>query len=308
MPKTLKQLKEEKPDDGAVTVAKPRSSKGVRSGSRAPSRLAAIITRGLTTSYPIKRKKFYARDISHCYRQAASFLLVSEEFKADGSAAGSFYMNTGTAVHDTIAQAFRQAGVSVAEEFKLAEMGLTVGGRIDNIIKLGDEYAIVEIKTCGELPSSPKPEHKAQAMFYSLATGIRKVFVLYASRSIASFGGDLKMTEYELVTTDDELYEVAFNASVSYFSALSGKRPPMPTYFTARSKCGFCPFMDKCWDGATLDGVEDMTPSEFLKVTSLASDFAKRLMGTIEARRIQTEGTLARLIEQAKETKDEPTV
>jgi hypothetical protein len=222
--------------------------------------------------------------------------LVSKEVEGYGSAASSFYFANGNASHDVIADGFDKAGILVCSEFHLPDVGLNLGGRIDNVIEVDGGYALVEIKTCGTLPTKAKPQNLAQAMVYSLITGIDRIFIFYISRSVASFDGRLKSAEFEVVPSQEDLASTAYRMCVAYFSTLSKKCPPIPPHITARSHCGFCPFQEKCWGDKEFAGVEDMTAREFEKVHTTALEHSERLMRTRAARRIQSVAEFDRMV------------
>lgn len=282
------------------TKGKEEGKPTIRRGARVTEgpvtgRLTKLITAAHASEHPVRRSRFYAGDLGFCSRASATFCLVSPDFMVQENAASQFYFNGGNAAHEVIEQGFEKAGILVAAEYHLQDIGMNLGGRIDDVIKLDDDYALVEIKTCGAIPGSPKPQNLAQLMVYLLVTGIDRGFLYYISRNVADFSGALKSAEFEVIPTEEDLYFTAYTMSVAYFSTLTKKQPPIPPNIKTRSRCGFCPFTSSCWDGSELKGVDKMTDSQFLEIHKAAEDHARRLMRTRKARAIQTKANFAKL-------------
>lgn len=265
--------------------------------------LMAEITKGLLTRYKTRRNRFFAKDSAVCYRRSNFFVLAPEEWSEKFDAAGELYTAIGNAMHDAITKGFQNSGVLLAAEIRMPDVSMNLGGRIDAIVQLeNQEPRVVEIKTVGALPASPRSDHRTQALVYSLITGLDNPILLYQSRSVASFGGDLTMREFELTSSEAELTEVAIDLSISYFSALAKKLPPKPLKFGSKSACGFCPFTKYCWDGEPIpDSIPLMADEDFLEVSALALQHAKLLMEERPARR---EEFLKQFIKEDSEEKD----
>lgn len=288
-----------------VKEEKPIIRKGARvTAGPIAGHLTKIITAAHASEHPVRRARFFAGDIGFCSRASATFCLVSPEFVVQENCASQFYFNGGNAFHEVIDNAYEKAGILIATEYRLPDIGLNLGGRIDNVIKLDGNYALVENKTCGSVPGAAKPQHLSQLMVYLLITGIDRGFLYYISRNVADFGGVLKSAEFEVIPSEEDLRFTAYTMCVAYYSTMMKKQPPIPTNIKTRSRCGFCPFISSCWDSSELVGVEQMTDTEFLKVHAAAEDHANRLMRTRKARGIQTKNEFARLEVERDEAKE----
>jgi CRISPR/Cas system-associated exonuclease Cas4 (RecB family) len=231
------------------------SSSIIRRGSRVASTgLTRYIMKGLKkTEKRWKRKKLYCGDASYCPRRATLF--SATEGVSEFTAAGRFYMDTGTTVHEIIQEVLMQQGVLLEAERRvdITLDGLTTSGRIDGILNIDGETKILEIKTCGALPSAPKKEHLHQALTYSLLTGIRKVIIFYMSRKVASYDGRLECVEFTYDVTDADLDMVATLLAASVVGATRRVLPPIPPHITSQRDCGFCPFTNICFGDEKVD-------------------------------------------------------
>lgn len=254
--------------------------------------LISLLTAGLSDVYPMKKKRAHAKDASFCPRRSAFLIHIDESFTASVSPASSFYMSIGTAVHETLCRGYKKAGVLLYEELRMHELGLNIGGYIDAIIMI-DEPRVVEFKTCGKLPEAPKPDHVAQASLYALASGLLNPRLLYLSRNVAAFGGELSIREFEIPTTFESMRKMAKSLAVGYYSSLIGYAPPIPEGLS-KSKCLYCQFTDVCFAGAKSHLpalVEDIDIME--EVYRKADLHATEIMDRFEERRVETEAKIA---------------
>lgn len=247
--------------------------------------LISHIVQGLTKTYPTRRREhLFAGDAAMCHRKAVFSLLVGEDDMTRVEASGVIYMRLGSAFHDIIADAFRGAGLLLASEVRLEPDFLNLAGYVDDVIELDGKPLIIEVKTCGALPSTPKPWHYEQAMTYSLVTGIRDPIVLYVSRNVASYDGRLLMAPLQ-ITADDDKYEMIARRLVQADEyAKLGKIGEIPIHIRDEGDCGFCPFKAICWDSEP-SFVELATAEERRAVNVIASEKAKKLVEEMPERR-----------------------
>jgi hypothetical protein len=224
-------------------------SKIIRKGSRiAGSGLVRFITEGLKTSEVRgKRNKLYCGDASYCSRK--STLFATTEGTNELTAASLLYMDMGTAIHRVFQKGLQRAGVLVEAERRvsLKYKEIELSGMIDGVLKIDGEYKILEMKTCGGLPSKPKKEHLHQALTYALITGIYKVIIFYQSRKVAGWDGKLECVEFEVEATPIQLDMVADIIATSFVCTVNGVIPPIPLHIAGQGDCGFCPFTSTCW-------------------------------------------------------------
>lgn len=249
--------------------------------------------------------KFFAKDVAHCSRQACMYLYQSPEKEELYSAASALYMNMGTAAHETLAEAFKKANILVASEYHIPDLGLNIGGRIDNLLMVDGKLRILEIKTCGAQPSAVKPDHRLQVLVYAIATGIANPIVLYLSRDVADYTGALKLYEFEVNASQEELMAVATEMCLSYYSALTKKLPPVPVRFKTKSACGYCPFVDICWSGNEAPA-ETMNDETYLGVLKIAQTQAKQILDSMDKRREKIEKELLNGKEEDKHESGSP--
>lgn len=248
----------------------------IRKGSKVRgSGLIRYIAEGLKLDVPRKaRGKLYCGDAGWCSRKSA--LLSLYDGRNMSNAASMMYMNLGTSVHRTIQEGLKKSGVLIADEKRLDVNidGISISGMIDGVLDLDGEETILEIKTCGALPSKPKKEHLHQAIVYSLLTGIRSIIVFYFSRSVASYDGTLIAKEFEIRATPDELKEVANILAQSIVATQLKIIPEIPSHITSASSCGFCPFQSRCWT----DGEKFKSPPKrfYQKVEEVETLIRKR--------------------------------
>jgi CRISPR/Cas system-associated exonuclease Cas4 (RecB family) len=211
--------------------------------------ITSLITKGLESNERLRRKNLYASDAAYCPRKSSIIVNIPEEYKVITSSSGKLYMAIGSAVHEKIQLGLRNAGALIASEFRIDGLGISLGGYIDAIIRLNDEPRVLEIKTCGNLPSKPKPEHVSQALTYSLVTGIPKPIMYYVSRSVAGWDGKLITRTFELEPSRQEYFVVAQNLYPPQYYSQAQRLAEIPAHIRTAANCGFCPFKNMCWGG-----------------------------------------------------------
>lgn len=187
--------------------------------------------------------RLYASSVGYCARRGA-FQATSREPNVI-SASGRVYMHIGEKVEDLVVLSLEKEGVLLFTQYALPDIGLNLGGKIDGIVFINGKIRALEIKTCGKLPNIQKPEHRAQALLYEAVTGIPSS-VLYLSRNVANYRGELQVIDIQSNPTKDELRNVIYNTALAYYSIRAGVAPSKPVSFT-ESNCRYCSFKPVCW-------------------------------------------------------------
>lgn len=205
---------------------------------------------GLNEIEDVDRKgRLWASQTGHCPRRGAleATIITQRPF----SAASRFYCEIGNTIEDLIVKAWNERGRLFFAQYKLPKLRefprLNMGGYVDAIALQDNQIRVLEIKSCGAMPTKPKPEHESQAMVYSAYTGFPAT-LFYFSREVATWNGKLKTVQFDLSFDVDDLNHYMFNAVMARVCIEKGVMPPMPPLLTTKSRCGMCNFIDFCWD------------------------------------------------------------
>ena len=230
---------------------------GIQSESRS---LIHLVTKGMSKlPFEGRTDRFYASDAGFCPRQAA--LKSRGGGEIDNPASFNAYCELGNTIEALVLGALTSTGNLLFKQYRIPDIGLNLGGKIDGIIVSDGKLRVLEIKSCGELPKTdPKPEHKAQALIYSAVTGL-PASVLYFSRDVVDFKGSLMLKEFPLDDLVDEKRATIYRAALAYFSTRKGILPDIPSHLTTAKDCGHCPFKDFCWDGVATVTTDLKPPS-----------------------------------------------
>lgn len=190
---------------------------------------------------------YYASSVGLCPRQAA-FNKIGIRTNDPHEVSRELYYKFGNAAEEVVAQRFQQRGILLDRELRIEESRLNLSGRIDFVIEFNGEIHLVELKTCGKLPSSPRKGHKAQLLVYQALTGIEKGIVWYISRHVSDWHNSLLHAPFVSTPTDDHLRSVLTSAATAKAWVERGAVPPKPDYMK-KSYCGFCPLKPVCWEG-----------------------------------------------------------
>lgn len=252
--------------------------------------LVNAFVQGKTAKFQMKKKRFHAKDASYCIRKSVMLCNVDETIMANGTASSALYTSIGTAFHETICDGFEKFGIMRLKEMRMDEMGLNIGGYIDAILEPTEgDLRVCEIKSCGQLPGAPKQDHVAQAVIYALSTGLKHPILFYASRSVATYNGTVLLKEFEVPTSDEVLYEMAFNISAGHFYLEEKLAPAIPSHLS-KSLCHYCPLLPICWEDSPNFMKEASEDIEAMKrVLAKAAKHADFLMETFGERKIKTE-------------------
>lgn len=207
---------------------------------------------------PLKKRSLNGSDAAFCPRKATLHYFMKNSYTEPTTLTSKLYFSIGNAVHDMIYEALKMSDILIANELPLF-VG-PVHGYIDDIVispNTGD-LKIIDVKTCGQLPSKIKPGQEEQILLYALLTGVREASILYVSRTVAGYDGVAKIKEIPANMTYTNLSRVArilAESSVFYHHKVV---PPRPNYRISYDNCGFCPFKDAgCWSNDREIELED---------------------------------------------------
>lgn len=260
--------------------------------------LEAVIARGMTqTSYVDRDGRIYASASAVCARQTA---LASTFSGIDTITASSkIYMGIGERVEDEICKALARENRLLFSQYKVLDVGLNTGGKVDALIYHNGKIQILEIKTCGELPPVPKPAHLAQTTMYSSILGLDAI-IIYQSRSVADWKGNLKIRSFDLNLSEEAKQAAIFTTAYGYYAIQEEVIPDKPLAIT-KAICGFCRFIPNCWEDEPFDTtMRFIDPKIHIKLVERASDAVKRIMDPAAVRR-RTNGTLKHIAEYGTE-------
>jgi hypothetical protein len=233
---------------------------------------------GLLGTQEIDRSgRTWVSQVSGCARHGA----LAATFKGSEveDAAKEFYCEIGKTAENSILKGWRKDGILLFHDYSLPRIyGLDVGGKVDAIVYYRNKITVVEVKTCGALPSKPKPAHLSQARLYAAFLGLPYT-LFYMSRSVAKFGGSLKVKEFNYDFDVDILTNNMYNAVYASNCIKDSKMPSKSSEATTVSHglCTFCNFKDVCW-GEQIPHLELPTNEENMELKRKSMKRAKYLM------------------------------
>lgn len=235
------------------------TSKFIRTGNPiGKTDLVTSIIKGLAGTMTVEKKSIHGADAAFCSRKANLHMAVESPERESIDPSSTLYFSIGNAIHENISQALRNSGLLVANEMRV-EYG-PIRGYIDDVIISSEtgELKIVDIKTCGQLPSKIKPGQAEQLLAYALLTGISEASIIYVSRNVANFTG-LMIKEIPAPVNKTTLTNIARVVAESIVYNNHKLVPPKPEYRPTEDGCGWCPFKHNgCW--STRDGVRKLLP------------------------------------------------
>lgn len=255
----------------------------VKTGNVYTSRdsVEALVIRGMSAQrHTDRRERMYASDAGFCERQAA--LNATSEGLSNQTAANTAYFEIGSRIEEVVLDALFNQGSLLFKQYRLPDVGLNLGGFIDGIITVAGRVRVLEVKSCGTLPTVPKGPHAAQALVYAAITGLPAT-LFYFSRSVAKFGGELLVKEFELDEAYDEKRAALFRAVYARMAMDAGVIPDKPVHLTGEAMCGFCSFTNVCWGGESLPaGSVPITPRQSFEMVKRANELVDHLMSPAE--------------------------
>lgn len=247
---------------------------------------------------PTARPHLYGADAGLCARR--NVLLEKNEWvDSNVNAAGTAFMAIGVALENQLAEALRRGGSLVVQGHRTVDMPeLPIRGKYDLVVfDSQDELAIIEVKTCGELPTEAKPTHLAQIQMYAAISGIESCWLTYISRKIVPLQ-PLQTRTFAVECGADALTQRLQIAALSRAAADLGWLPPQPPTFRKHTECHYCEFRDFfCWGKAETatrpatqptSPLREATPGELVVLDTGAATLAQKLYGERGWRRRET--------------------
>jgi len=265
--------------------------------------------------HPAKmRAHLYGADAGLCARKNV-LLEHNTWIPGEVTPASAGYMAIGVALEDLLANSLRRHGRLVTQGMYLIDMPvLKIRGKIDLIaFDFQDELCLIEVKTCGKLPTEPKHDHLAQIQTYCAVSGITRAWLTYMSRDVRSdYGPKMAIRSFPVETGSEALYKRLETASLSLLASKEGMLPPVPATFRKHTECHYCSFRDHfCW--RTRPGLPgapsveptaplpEYTPVELIHLYTKAGVIATDLMSEIVNRKYQTLTFIEETIENIPE-------
>lgn len=232
--------------------------------------LLAVLSGGTKEEVNDRKGRLYASQAGFCARAAT--LSAIEVYSRRISAGSSYYTEIGNAIHAVVKRRLRDAGHLLAEEARISALGLS--GFVDIVANYDGAPRIIEVKSCGKLPTTPHASHFAQASIYGAFTGL-PFDILYVSRNVLGFNGQLQTSvfSYPAPTTPSMALVTAVHAAVCVNRRIVPDKP-----FGNDSECRFCDHYDICWAGKTPPTLPFATPAEQGEAMALAMKIASRFM------------------------------
>lgn len=242
-------------------------------------RLEDVIVSGMKSIRKANQNgRMYASTSGFCERQTALSMTFEGDTEYEAASAG--YFEIGLAVESVILKALRSQDVLLFSQLETPDIRLNLGGKIDGVYRLdNDKIRLLEVKSCGALPNKPHAEHLAQANLYTAITGLPAT-LLYFSRNVANFAGEIQMRLFELDNQDD-IYRSMLKTVYGKICADKGLMPDIPEEITRPSHCGFCRFKNICWDGEP-SHLEPMSDSEYKENWDLTIKMTDDMMSSIK--------------------------
>lgn len=207
------------------------------------------------------RKRMYGSAAAWCPRQ--NFLNSRDEFNSGLNvfpATAALYMSIGNGIEQALVDGLVRKERFIFNNLYLPKCEIDIGGKIDLVyVDDENEIAMAEVKSCGNLPDKPKPEHLAQLMTYAAIGGYDRCSLLYVSRNVRTPRGDAMLRVFPIEITEQNLLASLEKVCLSQLAIENGFVPEIPSNFSRTTTCRFCRFNDYCWNPEVL--MEEERPS-----------------------------------------------
>jgi CRISPR-associated protein Cas4 len=197
------------------------------------------------------RSKFHGKDVGYCPRKAVLIQVVKSPPTGSWSTKSEFYTSIGNALHEASCNIWRKSGVLVAEELRLENDWLNIGGYVDAIVEIDGVETVIEIKTCKTPPMKPYLDHKYQIATYGLLTQHPEMRLLYIGRNVVNTSYSLDIAEFDVDASFQKRALKNITVAKTFFDL--GLVPPVPSAIKRKSDCSFCPFKRFCWESKKLN-------------------------------------------------------
>lgn len=188
---------------------------------------------------------------SYCPRQA--FLRGIETYDDYWDASSEMYARIGVTLEDMIGEGLHKQNFLLGQGIRLWENEeLRLGAEFDLAINDNSRFKIVECKTCSDLPANinSKPYQYWQLLLYQ-AYYCCDGMLLYVSRKVMGKQGnemDLLIRDFESPFDIELSQNAIFRSAQSRWLIDNKIIPSKPIHITSKGHCGFCSFIDKCWN------------------------------------------------------------
>ena len=145
------------------------------------------------------------------------------------------------------------------DEYKMPDIGINLGGRVDAIVHYKNKLWVVEMKQIGSLPTSPKKYHESQTMLYSAITGLPAILYYVDRKVITPFPQTPSHRAFFLDSGYDNRFKYLSRAVKSNLYNESKLIPDKPIYLKKSWCPSHCKLKEVCWGGESFpsnDGLE----------------------------------------------------
>lgn len=190
------------------------------------------------------RPYLYGSDAGFCARRNV-LLQQSDIIDSLENTAGLAFMAIGVAIENLLSEALLKGERLLGQNLYLVDMPqVKVRGKVDfYVFDHEDELALIECKSCGELPAEPKPTHLAQVTTYAAISGLDKAYLTYVSRNVR-WKQDIPVKTFVVDTSQGALFEKLRIAALSDLAADENLLPAVPAHFRKHTECHYCEFRD----------------------------------------------------------------
>lgn len=159
------------------------------------------------------------------------------------------YSICATSVGNTIHELIQTCGIpykQVESSLRLDLHGFTVTGRCDIIV---NDMVIAELKSIGDLPAKPKPEHMKQVLIYThlMNTYLNATFKLAQLVYYSRGKSDIKIFDVEYTDKIDKSVKSFLEGFLTSFDDYL-KTGNVPEKYVITTNCAFCGFYHKCYN------------------------------------------------------------
>lgn len=252
---------------------------------------------------PKKRAHLYGADAGLCARRNV-LLEHNEWIPGEITPASAGYMAIGVALEDLLAGALKRHNRLIVQGTYLIDIPyLKIRGKIDLVaFDHREELCLIEVKSCGKLPTEPKHDHLAQIQTYCAVSGITNAYLTYMSREVRdAYGPRMAIRSFQVETGEAALHNRLRTAAMSMLASKEGKLPPVPATFRKHTECHYCSFRDHyCWfprpgsrsstdlpEGLDLP-LPNLTVAELVAIDQRATAIADDLIENLLSRKHET--------------------
>ena len=265
--------------------------KFVKTGIRtsANTDLTDLINKGLTIRKTQDQGgNLWCGSAANCSRKGAIHAtLVQTVFE---NAANFAYYKLGDCIEEIVLTGLHEVGSLLFKSYIMPDVGLRLRGKADGIIFHDGKIRVLEVKSCGELPSNPKPEHQAQALLYAALTGFKAILYYFSRTSVATYEEELVTREFDLsVDGTDNLPRLYLHQAIYARLALNmGVLPAKPYHLEFKANCGRCDHIDFCWkNGENPTNLPIVNADQHIELLTHTNELVDRLMApeAVQSRR-----------------------